>query len=496
MRQRYRRRKPKRKTKMKQDFFTNLPSEIIIDILSRLPVRAIISCKFVCKPWLNLLKTDEFAKSHLSKSVPGLVVNGDKCKIFDFDDVLNLEHHEHHYSPVTGFDCSECGTIAGSANGLIFLSNTDMEDLWSEYLMVINPITREYIQIPDPQKLACGYHQEFTYGFGASKRTGQHKLVRIFHNYKSDEEINDFSFPGSEAQVYTLGTRLWRSIIPGPLLEYNCCCFGAFLNGNIYWLVFDSNGCSWISCCELDDEVFSIFPSPPALPAHSKHLLRFIALEDCLCISDNVSDDEFIIWMLKDSGVEKSWTKDFIISKRQIPNFRRDAVGHVAYPVKVFKDGDILMAWGGLCLFYYSTKSKTGHEIDIFERDIDSILHTSSFVSLKSYVMERVRSFRYKPLLNYISPSNKKQQIISQRNGNGGELYPSAPSNIENTSYTRHREGAGGRAAELILGLAEKGDEHQEVQELGWHDETTALRADVDRYKAGESAAVHAGPIR
>ncbi|KAH6803091.1 hypothetical protein C2S51_034537 [Perilla frutescens var. frutescens] len=401
MRQRYRRRKPKKKPKRKQEFFTNLPAEIIIDILSRLPVRAIMSCKCVCKPLLNLLKTDEFAKSHLSKSVPGLVVNGDRCKIFEFDDSLDLEHHEHHYIPVTDFDSSECGTIVGSANGLIFLSNINMEVLGSDYLIIINPITRGYIRICDPQKLACGYYQHFTYGFGASKRTGQHKLVRIFHSYTSDEEINDSSFPSSEVQVYTLGTRLWRSIIPGPLLEYDGYCVGAFLNGNLYWLVFDSNGCSWISCCDLDDELFSIFPSPPALPDDSRHLLRLCPLEDCLCLSDNVSDDEFVIWMLKDSGVEKSWTKDFVISKRQIPNFRRAAVGHVAYPVKVFKDGDILMAWGELCLFYYCTKSKTGHEIDIFERGIGSILHTSSFVSLKSYVKERVRSFRYKPFWNH-----------------------------------------------------------------------------------------------
>lgn len=54
-------------------FLLRLPSEIVINILSRLPVRTILSCKCVCKQLLNLLSTPDYAASHLPLSTPGLV---------------------------------------------------------------------------------------------------------------------------------------------------------------------------------------------------------------------------------------------------------------------------------------------------------------------------------------------------------------------------------------------------------------------------------------
>lgn len=73
-------------------FFEGLPPEITMDILSRLPVLSVFTCKCVCKSWLDLLKTDEFVNAHLAKAVPRLAVNDPKsCKIFEFVDDLDLE---------------------------------------------------------------------------------------------------------------------------------------------------------------------------------------------------------------------------------------------------------------------------------------------------------------------------------------------------------------------------------------------------------------------
>ncbi|KAL0351399.1 UNVERIFIED_CONTAM: F-box protein [Sesamum calycinum] len=260
---------------MNQEFFTYLPSELIINILSRLPVRTIISCKCVCKSWLNLLDTPEFAKSHLSISVPGLILyqsprHLEYFKIFEFEDELDLEGHELHYNPVTEISCREFINedrphlgIQGSANGLVCFRKIGQHP---ETVYVCNPITRDYIQLPSPWAIWY-YPTIVTYGFGASKISNQHKVVRIYHECRRDPDKHKLlEIPKSECWVYTLGTGTWRAIVPGPTLEYNSRTIGAFLNGNLHWLVTDLEGSNRISCLDLEKEVFSTFAPPPAPP--------------------------------------------------------------------------------------------------------------------------------------------------------------------------------------------------------------------------------------
>ncbi|KAL0351400.1 UNVERIFIED_CONTAM: putative F-box protein [Sesamum calycinum] len=285
---------------MNQEFFTYLPSELIINILSRLPLRTIISCKCVCKSWLNLLDTPEFAKSHLSISVPGLILYESRghleyLEVFEFEDELDLEAHELHYNPVTEISSREFINeehpglgIQGSANGLVCFRKIGQHP---ETVYVCNPITRDYIQLPTPGTI-WHYPTIVSYGFGASKTSGQHKVVRIYHECRRDTNTHKLlGIPKSECWVYTLGTGSWRTISPGPKLEYNCRSIGAFLNGNLHW--------------------------------KQKISLGAYGFGDHLCICDNSSDDEIVIWLMKEYGVEKSWTKEFVISK--LPDYAGNA---------------------------------------------------------------------------------------------------------------------------------------------------------------------------
>ncbi|KAK4391176.1 F-box protein [Sesamum angolense] len=388
---------------MNQEFFTYLPSELIINILSRLPVRTIISCKCVCKSWLNLLDTPEFAKSHLSISVPGLILyqsprHLEYFKIFEFEDELDLERHELHYNPVTEISCREFINedrprlgIQGSANGLVCFRKIGQHP---ETVYVCNPITRDYIQLPTPWTIWY-YPTIVTYGFGASKISNQHKVVRIYHECRRNPDKHKLlEIPKSECWVYTLGTGSWRAIVPGPKLEYNCRTIGAFLNGNLHWLVTDLEGCNRISCLDLETEVFSTFAPPPALPGSRRFLWGLMVLGDRLCICDNSSDDEIVIWLMKEYGVEKSWTKEFVISK--LPDYAGECY-EVVYPIKIFKDGDILMAWEDFHLFYHSLKNKTTASVDMPRQQTtygtEALLHTPTFLSLKSFARENVYSF-------------------------------------------------------------------------------------------------------
>ncbi|KAL1557480.1 putative F-box protein [Salvia divinorum] len=108
---------------MKQDLFRYLPSEIFTDILLRLSLRTIATCKCVCKPWRDLIESDAFLEPHLSKSAPALAISTPATEsnwftIFNLDDEHDL---------ITKFDFPEASTVRGSANGLLLLKNPSVD---------------------------------------------------------------------------------------------------------------------------------------------------------------------------------------------------------------------------------------------------------------------------------------------------------------------------------------------------------------------------------
>ncbi|XP_057793440.1 F-box protein At3g07870-like [Salvia miltiorrhiza] len=379
---------------MERDFFRYLPQEIIIDILSRLPIITILSCKCVCKSWNDLVKSSEFAESHLSRSVPGLALFlGRGCrkphKILEFVDMPGLVNSEHHRNRVFNvnfkFNFPSYAYIYSSVNGLLFMCTQDMSN--PRDLFICNPVTHDYISLPHPPDCLFLHH---SFGFGMSKTTGQYKLVRIFHVCRE--------FVPPECEVYTLGTGLWRSIKaggPGPLM-YEART-GAFMNGNLHWLVADSKGCQRISCFDLETELFSSFASPPDRPKENNFFRCCLSvLGDRLCLCDNFNG-VIVIWMMKEYGDEKSWTKEFVIRKQPHRSFWGKFCGF-HFPIKVFKDGDILVAeQDGPDLFCYSSEGGTIQEIDPFKvccySLTNTVIYTPSFLSVKMFGTEKVCSF-------------------------------------------------------------------------------------------------------
>lgn len=306
-------------------------------------------------------------------------------EVFEFEENLGFEHHHFRYSSVTKFVFPHAEVIRGSANGLLFLTGDNPSDLY-----VCNPITRHYIKLSPNPGSVYSLSQIVAYGFGVTK-VGQYKVVRIVYDYDLETE-DSLKVTKSHCEVYTLGTQTWRSIVPGALLMYDT--FGIFLNGNLHWLVVDPNAPSQISCFDLETEFFSTFSHPPLLTTGG-FVGNLSVMEGCLCLCDNSSEDKIVIWVMKEYGVEMSWTKEYVISKD--PDLCGAYV--LVFPIKVFEDGDILMECEDFLLFYYSNKTKTTQKIDMFEARggnhsrIDAILHTPSFVSMNSFGTEDVHLF-------------------------------------------------------------------------------------------------------
>ncbi|XP_057786309.1 F-box protein At4g22390-like isoform X2 [Salvia miltiorrhiza] len=372
--------------RMGQDLFTYLPSEIILNILSRLPARTTMICKCVCKPWLDLLVTPEFVKSHLSKSVPGLVVfewktDPNPHKVVEFVNKLDFNCHEHRWNVVFSFDLPFYGPVHDSANGLLFSCHRDDE------IFVCNPITREYIRLPSPLPRIYPKPEieRLTYGFGVSRSSGEFKVVRILSAIAGRNDRCDW-------QVYTVGTASWRRVACCSLLEYGGNSKGVLLNGNLHFLGWEPYS-SRVSCLDLETELLSTFSPPhPSYPNTGRNLS---VLGGCLCVCDMTLSqpvNEIHIWLMKEYGDDESWTKEFIIHKVGL----EDRLWFVC-PIKVFEDGDIIMGLEFRQLGYYSSKTKTIRKLDVSELDPNisscAVVYAPSFLPLKTYAMENVISF-------------------------------------------------------------------------------------------------------
>ncbi|XP_047943183.1 F-box protein At3g07870-like [Salvia hispanica] len=369
---------------MGENFFKYLPSEIVLDILSRVPTREAMACKCVCKPWLGLLASPEFVNSHMSRSVPGIAVEtrAQSYKMVEFVD------EEHRWDVTFNFKLP-FDEIHSSTNGLIFLKDFARGDL-----ILCNPITRDYIKLPSPRRTSLKVEIDMeNFGFWVSRMTGQYKVVRIF----GEKPAEEYEY---ECQVYTVGTGSWRKVPFSDSLRLCDDVGGVLVNGNLHWTVKETRRGSgvWICCFDIEAELFRTFPTPPLPSSSGFYSSRSLCvLWDCLCVSDiSTTNGRIIIWLMED---EQSWTKIFVIPDvDRLPEREERLFGLVdVWPIIIFENGDVLMQWENGTLFCYSNKTKT-FDYGIVSREDrlifpSTIVYAPSFVSLKSFAMENVSSF-------------------------------------------------------------------------------------------------------
>ncbi|KAL8107601.1 F-box protein At3g07870-like isoform X2 [Apium graveolens] len=370
----------------------DLPADIVADILSRLPIMTIVHCRCVCKRWRHILSETYFVNLHLLRSPEGLVVHEmsglgepDIFKLGELDDQSD-QHHIHH-DPLMRFDLGlgfERGErcLQGSVNGLICLWNCYRGDA----TYICNPITREYIKLPDHKYIKKSYFI-VTYGFGFVEASNQYKVICF-------AEGNFSSAKGSyksRCGIYTLGTNKWRSLTHVPFLL----CFpqnGILVSGNLHWLAYDEKDSTNDLVCtfDLEKELLQLTASAP----QSGGIIAYRSLgklQGCLCLCDN-TDSKFVIWVMKNYGMKESWIKEIIIFDATASCLRG-----IFRPLKVWKDETTLMLFRDAYLCTYNPGNKIFQVLDIFQRGffdtLDAMVYVPSFITLKSFVSEKVSVF-------------------------------------------------------------------------------------------------------
>ncbi|XP_059641809.1 F-box/LRR-repeat/kelch-repeat protein At1g09650-like [Cornus florida] len=260
-----------------------LPEDVIIEILSWLPVKSVIRARAVCKNWNTITKNPSFVTKHFKHHTN----NSGHLFVMRFDEissrfVLSLFPDEtlagspQVYEDVVVDMIYHVQFAASPYNGILCLTNR------SQRLALWNPATREFRSLPKlpprdlPPYVQVGYQN--TFGFGLDPITNDYKVVCIWYDVHyvdaATYEPEETGYGPWQVAVYTLSTDSWRYLdvaLPYTLIEgpvSNTC-----INGVYHWFAIDNDDHRLILSFDLGNELFSEIRDTPTPRDHRSILL-------------------------------------------------------------------------------------------------------------------------------------------------------------------------------------------------------------------------------
>ncbi|KAH6774962.1 hypothetical protein C2S52_012523 [Perilla frutescens var. hirtella] len=305
----------------------DLLRELVHEILLRLPVKALLRCKCVCKEWCALIRSPSFVDRHFShESNPECLIFrlheklGVDCNPYAFAMYQDVERHsrveESNHLPrmPTSFRVLD---FIGPAKGVFCVLN----DLG--LVGLFNPAMREFKTLP-PLPLHDVSEMESwpSCGFGLEPSSGDHKVFAF-------QKWNSQRF----ACVYSLSSNSWKRIEDvGPL---NVCSGGdsvcePFLNGVYHWHANLRNGGGFaILAFDMRNDKFQVIQVPDCLRS-SQRKLRIAAYGDSLAVMSYKFHECVDFWVMGRDGL---WNKIFSIGP----------FSENVWPICVWKKREVLL---------------------------------------------------------------------------------------------------------------------------------------------------------
>ncbi|KAJ8766490.1 hypothetical protein K2173_022549 [Erythroxylum novogranatense] len=280
----------------------NPPRELVVDILSRLPVKSL--CKFRCvsKSWLSMISSTHFAKIHLGFARRNKAVECSRQRLIM--SCQNLYSAEYGSIGSCRDDIREIQAVkldyawksywidvVGSCNGLLCIAPNE------NTLFLFNPSTRESKRIEKALMFELGVDAHLCcHGFGYDSTGDDYKVVRIGS--------------GSVVSVYSLRTDSWRRIGNFPYNNSSVYESGLLLNGSVHWAVYSKEGekpKNLVVAFDLEKEVFRDILAPDTVDPSSRIAIGVFG--EKLCVLHSRYDIHNKFWIMKEYGVVESWTK-------------------------------------------------------------------------------------------------------------------------------------------------------------------------------------------
>jgi F-box interacting protein len=342
-----------------------LPDELIAEIISVLNIKTIVRLKCVSKSWNILISDPTFVEKHLSKSSqnPHLLLTPLTWDWeYPMSSVVSLPVSrllKNQSSTVSGDNCHGWANtvhVVGTCKGLLCLLFRVDQTYW---FRLWNPATRT-ISI----KLGTSHdYNTFKFSFGCDILTGTYKVVA--YQVEKDEE-NDGSWR-SQVKIFSFSDKCWKNIDSFPLIPITCIQFnpnsdGVHLSGTVNWLTLGNYFNQFmIVSLDLSTETYTQFLLPSGFDEVPHFQPTLHVLMDFLCFSHDFKRTEFVIWQMKEFGVQESWTQlfriDYInLQMDNLPVVINNNMGLNAgifdcntplFPLHLSKNGDTLILANG-----------------------------------------------------------------------------------------------------------------------------------------------------
>ncbi|KAL2937096.1 hypothetical protein RDABS01_020545 [Bienertia sinuspersici] len=295
--------------------FQNLPEELVIEILKRLPVTSLLRFMCVCKSWYSLITNPSFISVHLSIQSNKISSNcsstlysfGFEFFLHDVDEPLN------DWTKIDSLVGHKQRLIVGNFDGVLCLF--DHCDRGVGPLILWNPSIRKAFTLPLPipafraKKFTFADvdpRQNVIFGFGFDFISKDYKVVRVFYEWDVKRQITCF-----HADVCSLSKDNWRFV--GFSAEGGKFAIeqrGVCVNGVIHWLckliVANIVVYKTVLTFNLVSEDFGqiVLPNPLSSAA-----LFSIKLGEDNKLAVSCTGDGSNIWVMEEYGVVKSWRK-------------------------------------------------------------------------------------------------------------------------------------------------------------------------------------------
>lgn len=303
--------------------FLNLPRDIILDILLRVPAKSLIQIKYVCKLWFNLISDRGFAHAHIKRHQDPHIIIDFLCPSPFVDDYYSVKSQDVKDMEVGAFkiylqlqEWFKGGILLkASCDGLLLLQSKPN----ANQLYVCNPITQNCKKLP---RLDIEYRVWEIWDW---------VLVR-------GGDSVDFKVVGisrDSCSVFKIGRRdsRWEEIdtpYEGDsrrLSEHSA----SLVNKEHHWLIrrYQGNG----SKIHYETYIYSVNAAAEKFRFRETHVSPLITckhnensileVKGRLCLTDAVSCSKYlVIWTLQDR--DKQWIKNYSITlQSQLGSFTR-----------------------------------------------------------------------------------------------------------------------------------------------------------------------------
>ncbi|XP_010912052.2 LOW QUALITY PROTEIN: F-box protein At1g11270 [Elaeis guineensis] len=330
-----------------RDRAIHIPDDVMVNILSRLPVRSVLKFRCVCKLWHSLTQERYFVgqhyQHHWNKNNPGFIILSWIPRISEI--TLYYFTEEIHKFRMKGHRREETFSLSNPCDGLICVYGLE-----STY--IVNPSIGEFVTLPE-DSLNRPYRPNVgaNIGLGYDISTGEYKVVRLAPRTRFPESCT------TSCEIFTLGSHSWRAIGDVP---YSVSCSVPAVNGNIHWTIrtdHDEDPRIGLSF-DIKNETFDVILHPEG---HTDSIFATVTeLGGYLCVSSSNSTRannhmQKDLYILEDY-ISRKWIKhtiDMRLVGLQNPSFLAPRMQPV-----VVQHGKIILAndWGRF--EYYNPKTR------------------------------------------------------------------------------------------------------------------------------------------